>query len=64
MPNANEMARELAEERDALLDAAKRRIPKGSKEILLRRIGQIERELGMDNLPGYNSGRYFEARGK
>lgn len=55
--NAGEIARELHEERDVLMEAIKRPIGKGSKEIMLRRIRQIERQL---DLPGenYNNGNF------
>lgn len=62
--NPSEIARELYEERDTLLDVAKRYITKGEKETILKRVFQIERELDLSGLPGYNRSDFFSSRGK
>ena len=58
MPNnAGEIARELEEERYLLLQGMRRPISKNSKENYLRRIREIERELGIEGV-NYNDERF------
>lgn len=55
--NANVIAEQLHNERDLLREGMKRYLSKVTKEIMLKRIRQIEREL---DIPGenYNGGNW------